>query len=302
MKTKGKKLYVIIPLLACCILTAVYCLFFILLEDRKAPIIEMTSDTVTVSVRDGQSALMKGVSATDDKDGDVTDSIIIEKISAFTQDKKATVTYVAYDSVGNASKASRTVVFTDYQPPKFGQTKALVFASNTSPDVLSFMTAEDKIDGDISNRVKGTLLSQATSLSYPGEHIIEFRVTNSMGDTRRITLPVDVYQPQEYNARVDLTDYLVYVKAGEEFNPQRYMYSLVVGSNEYLLDPVANPEIKLYTNNYVSPAVNPSATIVNATVKSDVDTAKPGVYSVTYTVDYDGRYTGFTRLNVVVEE
>lgn len=301
MKTKGKKLYVIIPLLLCCIMTAIYCWFFVLQEDNKAPKIEMTSDTITVSVSAGQKTLTKGVTAIDDVDGDVTDSILIENISNFTSKNTATITYVAYDGAGNASKASRTVKFTDYQPPKFGQTKALVFASNTAPDVLSFMTAEDKIDGDISKRVKGTLLSDTTSLSYPGEHIIEFRVTNSMGDTRRITLPVDVYEPQEYNSRVELTDYLVYIKVGEEFKPEQYLYAVVAGNNEYSLDVTVDPNLKLFTDRYVNPAVNPPANIVNVTMKSDVDVTKPGVYSVTYTVNYDDRYTGFTRLNVVVE-
>ncbi len=302
MKTKGRKLYVIIPLLLCCILTAAYCWFFVLQEDRQAPKIEMTADTITVSVSAGQKTLLKGVTATDNVDGDVTDSILVENISNFTSKNTATITYVAYDGAGNASKASRTIKFTDYQPPKFGQTNALVFASNTAPDVLSFMTAEDKIDGDISKRVKGTLLSDTTSLSYSGEHIIEFRVTNSMGDTRKITLPVDVYEPRDYNARVELTDYLVYIKVGAEFMPEQYLYAVTAGNNEYSLDVTVDPTVKLFTDRYVNPAVNPPANIVNVTMKSDVDVTKPGVYSVTYTVDYDDRYKGFTRLNVVVEE
>lgn len=302
MRLKGRKLYVIIPLLLCIILTAVYIGLFVMQDDRQPPEIQMASDTITVSVSAGQKTLMKGVTATDDVDGDVTDRILVENISSFTSENTATITYVAYDSAGNASKASRTVKFTDYVPPKFGQKNGLVFASNTAPDVLSFMTAEDTIDGDISNRVKGTLLSDTTSLSYPGEHIVEFRVTNSMGDTRRITLPVDVYEPRDYNAKVELTDYLVYLKVGEEFNPKQYLHALVAGNNDYSLNEAYDPEIRLYIDRYVSPAVNPAATIVNVTTKSDVDLTKPGVYSVIYTVDYDDRYAGFTRLNVVVEE
>ena len=302
MKKKGSILYVVISLLVCFILTAAYFWFVVLPKDRKAPEITMTSDIVTVSVSEGQDAMLKGVTATDDVDGDVTDRILIENIYGYSKDDTANITYVAYDKAGNASKASRKVKFTDYQSPEFGQTKALVFASNTSPDVLSIVTAYDKIDGNISNRVKGTLISETTSLSYPGEHYIEFRVTNSIGDTQKLTLPVDVYEPQTYNASVELTRYLVYIKTGGSFDPEVYLKNLVVGNNEYSLDTEENPDIMLYTDRYVSPSVNPAATIVNAEIKSDVDTAKAGVYSVTYTVDYDGRYTGYTRLNVVVEE
>ena len=300
MKIKADKKYAILPVILCIVLTAVYCVVFVLGDDRTAPQIHMDSDVLSVSVEADDSQLLQGVTATDNKDGDVTADILIENISKFTSENTATITYVAYDSSGNASKAGRTVKFTDYQPPKFGQDQALVFSSNTAPDVLGFMTATDKIDGDISANVKGTLLSEATSLNYPGTHTVEFRVTNSMGDTQYITLPVDVYEGNEYNGKVELTDYLVYLPVGAEFDPQDYLENLVVGTIKYPLD--GSGSNRIYINNYVSPAVNPGANITNIEIKSDVDTDTPGVYSVAYTVDYAGRYTGFTRLNVVVEE
>ena len=284
MKIKADKKYVMLPVILCFVLTAVYCVIFVLGDDRTAPQIHMDSDVLSVSVEADDSQLLQGVTATDNKDGENT----------------ATVTYVAYDSSGNASKAGRTIKFTDYQPPKFGQDQALVFSSNTAPDVLSFMTATDKIDGDLSANVKGTLLSEATSLNYPGTHTVEFRVTNSMGDTQYITLPVDVYEGNEYNGKVELTDYLVYLPVGAEFDAQDYLENLVVGATKYPLD--GSGSNRIYINNYVSPAVNPGANITNIEIKSDVDTDTPGVYSVAYIVDYAGRYTGFTRLNVVVEE
>lgn len=300
MNIKLNKRYVILPVLLCCLVTAVYCMVFVLGDDRQAPEISMDSDAISVSVTADDATLMQGVTATDNKDGDVTAGILIEGISKFTAENTATITYLAYDAAGNVAKASRTIHYTDYQPPKFGQEKALVFSSNTAPDVLGFMTATDTIDGDISNSVKGTLLSDTTSLNYPGVHTVEFRVTNSMGDTQYITLPVDVYEGNEYNAKVELTDYLVYIPVGADFDEEDYLVSLVVGTNEYPLD--GSGDNRIYINNYVSPAVNPTANITNIEIKSDVDSSTPGVYSVTYTVDYAGRYTGFTRLNVVVEE
>ncbi len=300
MNIKVNKRYVILPVLLCCLLTAVYCMVFVLRDDRKAPEIHMDSDMLTVSVYADDSALMQGVTATDNKDGDVTAGVLVEGVSKFTGENAAVIKYVAYDTAGNVAKASRTIQYTDYQSPKFGQEKALVFASNTAPDVLSFMTATDVIDGDISNNIKGTLLSDATSLNYSGVHTVEFRVTNSMGDTQYITLPVDVYEGNEYNAKVELTDYLVYIPVGADFNEEDYLVSLVVGTNQYPLD--GSGSNRIYINNYISPAVNPTANITNIEIKSDVDINTPGVYSVSYTANYAGRYTGFTRLNVVVEE
>ena len=301
MNIKNKKLFVSMLVLLCAILTSAYVFLFVLSDDRQPPEIHIDSEILNVSVTANEKALLKGVTATDDVDGDVTSSILIEGFSKFTAKNTAYITYVAYDSAGNVSKATRTVKFRDYTPPVFGQTKALVFASNTAPDVLSFVSAIDKIDGDISDRVKGTLLSEATSLNYPGEHQIEFRVTNSMGDTQRITLPVEVYDAGTYNATVELSDYLVYVKQGGEFRPESYLQNLVVGTKEYPLVADWKAGTMVYVNRYVNPSINPTINIINVEMKSDVDTTTPGLYSVTYMVDLGGRYKGYTRLNVVVE-
>ena len=301
MNKKGK-LTILISLGVRFLLTAVYARVFVLSDDREPPTITVDTDTVEISVYDGQNALLKGVSATDDKDGDITADIMVENVSNITENSSATVTYAVYDSAGNVAKASRTVLYTDYESPKIGQSERLVFAANTSPDVLGFMTAECVIDGDISRRVKGTLVSEGASLSNVGTHSVEFRVTNSMGDTRRLTLPVDVYRAGDYNCKVNLTQYLIYLKKGDEFSARDYVYSVKVGNSEYILDREFDPNLKIFFDDYVSPAVNPEATIVNIETESNVDTNTPGVYSVAYTVNYDGRYDGFSRLNVVVEE
>ena len=63
-------------------------------------------------------------------------------------------------------------------------------------------------------------------------------------------------------------------------------------------------EIRTYVDNYVDPRTNEDrfVRIVNVDIMSGVFIGKPGVYSVTYTVDMDGDYKGYTRLHVVVEE
>lgn len=302
MNRKKKILFALISVLICFALTAAYFIFFVYSDDKEAPVITMDSTGIKVSVTASAEKLMQGVTANDNVDGDVSDTLLVEGISNLKSDNTATITYLAYDKAGNVGKASRTIEFTDYKSPVFGQTKGLVFSSGTSPDVISFMTAEDKIDGDISRRIKGTIVSDTTSLSNHGVHEIEFRVTNSLGDTQYITLPVEVYDAKDYNAQLELTDYLVYIDKGEEFIPEKYLSAVVAGNSEYPVDGSGETPIQLYINRYVSPVVNPAATIVNAEIDNPVDNTKAGVYSVFYKVDYDGRYTACTRLNVVVED
>lgn len=323
MKKKKNWLF-ILPLLLCGILMIIYSSLFVWRDDTTAPVITIATEQIEVSVQADESELFAGVSALDDRDGDVTAAMVVEKISNITDDHTATITYAAFDKSGNVSKATRKVYYTDYTEPRFGLTRALVFQKGASPDVLSYVTVEDMVDGDLSDKVKGTLISDTSSLSYAGLHQIDFRVTNSMGDTVHLILPVDIYETGEYNATVNLTEYLIYIKKGEAFQASDYLDKLTVSTLNYSLKG-DDPEIALYTNGQliVAPG-NPGSTenpgdaenpddgstgaidyddIIEIEVEIDdsVDTGVPGVYSVTYSVTMD-RYKGFTRLNVVVEE
>lgn len=307
VKRKKRMHIIFLPVLICGILTAVYAMLFVMTDDTKSPQIQIDQEILEVSVGADDAALLQGVSAKDNADGDVTDSLIVEKISSLAKDHTATVTYAAFDRSGNVAKASRTLKYMDYQSPKFSQNQSLTFSANSMQNILSFMGATDAIDGDISSRVKGTLLSNANSLNEPGLYQVEFRVTNSMNETVYLTLPVEVYPAGTYNANVELSDYLVYVKTGTAFDPESYLEKVVVGTREYSLknqDPTRQEKIRVYFNRYVDPdsVSEPNVRVVNVDMLSDVDTKTPGVYSVAYTVDCDGLYTGYARLNVVVEE
>lgn len=322
-RRRKKRTYLtFLPVVICAIATVIYASLFVLTDDTKAPKITMDTQELEISVQADEKALLQGVSAKDNADGDVTESLLVEKISSLTKDHTATVTYAAFDKSGNVAKASRTVKYTDYQAPSFYQTKSLTVSANSMADIVKYMGAKDPIDGDISNQIKGTLLSNTSGLNSPGMYEVEFRVTNSMNDTVYITLPVEVYPSGTYNANVELSEYLVYAKVGDPFKPASYLKNVVIGSLIYPLDN-QNPrvsnltaeevrqlgndreeEVRTYINSYVNPKenVDPYVHIVNVDMNSNVDMSKPGVYAVTYTVDYKGAYKGYSRLNVVVEE
>lgn len=319
---KKKTNLTFIPVVICAIATVIYTSLFVLSDDTKPPKITMDAHVLEISVQDDETAFLQGVSAKDNVDGDVTQSILVEKVSSLTKDHTVTVTYAAFDKSGNVAKATRTVKYKDYYSPHFYQTKSLTVSANSMADLVKYMGATDLIDGDISNQIKGTLLSNASSLNNPGLYEVEFRVTNSMKDTVHITLPVEVYAGGTYNANVELSEYLVYAKVGDSFKPASYLKNVVIGSLKYPLDN-QNPrvsnrtaeeirqlgnnreeEVRTYINSYVDPKENidPYVHIVNVEMDSNVDMSQPGVYEVTYTVDYKGSYKGYCRLNVVVEE
>lgn len=78
-------------------------------SDRKEPEIKMGSEKLVYKKGMDEAELLKGVIATDDKDGDVTDSLIVESVFQSKDGKSVTVVYAAKDANNNVGKAKRTL-------------------------------------------------------------------------------------------------------------------------------------------------------------------------------------------------
>ena len=99
---------------ACCIGFAAYLVYTRQISDNTPPEISFLSDVLEVSVEASEDDLLVGVTAKDSKDGNVTNSVLVEGISGLSSDQLATITYAAFDQAGNVAKAQRTVQYTDY--------------------------------------------------------------------------------------------------------------------------------------------------------------------------------------------
>ena len=175
--------------------------------DTRAPQIHMDEQPLEVSVRDDKSALLAGVTASDNVDGDVTASLVVERVNLTDSDGSISVSYAAFDSAGNVAKAKREGRYTDYERPRFTLNAPLVYTVDHSFDVLSNVGAVDAIDGDIQHRVRATTKGTSSIMAL-GSHMVQFQVTNSLGDTVSETFPVEVISSGIYNAALELTDYL----------------------------------------------------------------------------------------------
>lgn len=82
--------------------------FLYLNLDRTAPAISFADNDTRLVYTETMSdeKLLEGVSAFDDVDGDVTGSLVVEKVSE-TADGNVIVTYAALDSSNNVAKKSR---------------------------------------------------------------------------------------------------------------------------------------------------------------------------------------------------
>ena len=134
--------------------------------DVTPPVITCSSGSIDVSVTAGDEALLQGVMASDDRDGDLTDQILIKGVSPSLTDSSAQVTYIVFDSANNMATVTRTVRYTDYEAPRFALSQPLVYPAGQTVTLLDRLTATDVLDGDISSGIRIT--SQNVINSQPG--------------------------------------------------------------------------------------------------------------------------------------
>lgn len=80
-------------------------------KDRKGPTIQVPAEEITYYEGEDTAKLLEGVTAVDDKDKDVTDTLMIEKIIPSGDGETAQVVYAAMDKSNNVTKAYRTVKY-----------------------------------------------------------------------------------------------------------------------------------------------------------------------------------------------
>lgn len=260
--------------------------------DTKPPQISIDdSKMLEISVAAPKEDLLQGVSATDARDGDVSRKLVVEGMQLINRDGLIEVAYAVADQAGNVAKAERKVCYTDYESPKFSLTAPLIYAEHENIDIMQDVFATDVLDGDIQHRIRATSMT-SDAISNLGVHDIHLQVTNSLGDTSELVIPVEVLEKNTYEATLFLTDYLIYLPQGSEFQPRNYLDSF----------------------EYKSKTVDLSGSVPTdyaVAVKSDVDVNVPGVYTVEYRVtyivrhatnpDFDQKFTGYSKLIVVVE-
>lgn len=256
--------------------------------DRVGPVITMDKNELNVDLDATDEDFLKGVKAVDDKDGDVTSSLVVESVSSFLGGGRRLVVYAAVDSHNNVSRANRIVKYKGYSSPKFTLEKPLCFESTGSTEdmnLLENLKVKDKIDGDLSNQVK-VLANSTVDLYTPGNYPIRLQVSNSAGDTVSFQATVQVYDRENVSEIpfIHLTDYLVYTKVGKKLNARDYISKVCLGG-DYDSD--------------VPGDIDTSRVKVD---DSEVDYDKAGSYEITYSVKQGKSRTGTVKLIVIVTE
>ena len=267
-----------------CIATALSVLAFALAiyytqfyKDVVPPEIRMDADVITVSADDGDEALLRGVTATDNRDGDITGAVLVDGVSQLTGPNAARVRYIVFDAAENAATASRTVVYSDYEAPRVFILQPLIYNVGDTIALRGRVIARDCLEGNITDRIR--ISSKDLSNRAAGVYHLTIWVMNKLGDVSTVTVPVIVREDDPAAPVVELKSYLTYLTRGEEFDPKAYFQSYYDSADSR-------------ARNYYD----------HLEVSGEVDTDTPGTYEVTYSATNSDGLTGQAILTVVVEE
>ena len=268
-------------------------------EDKTGPVFQIENNVVQVSVKDDQKALLKGLTATDSADGDVTDSVIVESISPFTGTGRRIVNYAAFDSDNHVTHVRRELAYTDYRASQFHLRKPMSFAMNAT-NLLDGITVDDCIDGDLTKSVK-LMSDEEIDTSHVGEYSARLKVTNSAGGVSYLPVTIEIYDAsvQYRRPQLKLTDYVVYIEKGEYFDEEEYLSSITINGTEYSM----TDEAGTYGAQYLSQdETEKTIGYDRVEIESDVDTDVSGYYEVEYSFEdtEENTGTGHARLYVVV--
>ena len=246
-----------------------------LMRDKTPPVIRAEHEELHISIHDDPSVLLADLKATDDRDGDLTDKIFIERTSRFGDNFEVDVSYVVFDSANNMCRLHRTVYYDDYTLPSFTLTEPMLYNQGDTISVMDRLKLVDPIEGDITHKLK--LEASNVNDSQPGLYEVTFHAVTDHGVDVRVTVPLNVQKYDALAPQIALSDYLVYVKKGTKIEPEKYIQD-VKDYNGYPID------FKLVF------------------AYSQVDTTKAGAGQIRYeTTDAVGR-KGYSYLTVVVEE
>ena len=194
-------------------------------KDVIPPVITAESQELHVDAGSNIKELMKGLTAKDDRDGDLTEEILIGNISPFETKGVSTIEYLVFDKSNNVGRFQRTVYFDGYRSPMFELTKPLTFEKNGEILLSDRLFAKDVLEGDITDKIRYTA---SNVIQYEeGTYDLIVEVKNSYGDVVQKTLPINIVSQNMDVERIQLETYLIYVEKDAEIYPEDYVKAIV---------------------------------------------------------------------------
>ena len=282
-------------------------------HDSVPPEITIVGDQIDYDVKEPDTTpIMQGVTATDNRDGDITSQVVVESMGPLLSDLTREVTYVVCDSYNNIARATRKIRLRKYSSPRWQISKQLRFSTKDNANLSDYITATDSIDEAISNRIRCTSGSYY-DLSYPGGQEMSFQVTNSASDTSFLDVYVEVYDAElaSFLPEIQLKKNIVNVKKDGTLDPYYVIESVNCGGRVYEVNresrKINAPEGKRVRGLFGDREnIDEDDLIIEELdfsdfhIESNLDLSTPGNYLIKYTIITEDGYATTVGLPVIV--
>lgn len=236
-----------------------------MMSDGIPPVIEFQKDEVIYSEGDSYDVFLEGVTAQDDRDGDVTDSLVVESVYLTESGQHVMVIYVARDKENNVAKVSK------WLSCKPNPDAAAAGKEDTEEEEES---ADDKMD-----ELKAALIASQTEVPEPTDEPVSEPIQEPTPEPEKEQEPAEKDEISAENPRITLKTDQVTISAGEEIQRLAYVESVTDDKDE---------AVYLWQNILID--------------GDEFDKDTPGVYEqIYYVVDSDGNKSNKETLTITVE-
>lgn len=243
------------------------CGFVYLSKDRRGPEISFPSEKLTYTDSTDTADLLEGVTASDDRDGDVTSTIRVSSVIPNKNNTKVSVEYTAKDRSNNVTKASQiydysgSSTLSELNDPTTGQTQNGV--ESTTESAAASMPGQAAASSNTDNLSEAESTAESSSAQTGG--------ASASDEAAIAALP-------KGSPQIRLKTNSATLSVGDTFSYMSYIDSMTDDKDSR--DSLAK-RIEL---------------------SGDVDTSKAGEYEVTYAVrDSDGNISNQPKLTVTVK-
>lgn len=200
----------------------------IIYKDIVPPVITLKGDS-DIAVNIGSDFKDPGFTASDDVDGDLTEAVTVSGEVNGHKNGSYVLKYHVEDSSGNIFETERKVKVADLSAPTIklnGESSSYIKVGTSYSD--PGFTANDNVDGDLTSKVS---ISGNVNTSKMGRNAITYTVTDTAGNTTKVTRTVYVYEKQAVANTVNPGDKVVYLTFDD--GPGKYTARLLEILDKY---------------------------------------------------------------------
>lgn len=251
-------------------------------KDRIKPEIHFPKTEMTYARGSNESKLLKGVTATDNRDGDVTKSLRISSVIPNKDNTEVTVEYTAKDSSNNVRKISRTIPYSDSDKENSNEEEAAASDGSAEGDeIVTESGVDEDTDGDNPGEGDTSSAESAAQDSGISANSAASQSTNESAATENAAAASDESEIAGLTAgspQIRLKAHTAVIPVGGTFSYMQYIDSMKDDKD------------------------NNATLAQRIELKGSVDTSKAGTYTVTYVLrDSDGNISNQPTLTVTVQ-